>query len=55
MTEYAILWDREKLARFKKAYQRATELNSYAFEFEGHKFLTAYAYYLIEYLEGQPL
>lgn len=46
-----IVWDREKLERFKLACESASD--HYAFSFEGHLFLKSYAAYLIEYLEGQ--
>jgi hypothetical protein len=45
-------WTRDKLKRFKKAYQRATQDGREVFEFEGHEFIPGYAKYLIEYLEG---
>lgn len=47
-----ITWDRSKLALFKQAYQQAVEANLSEFGFEGHKVLTAYAFYLIEYLDS---
>lgn len=46
----SILWDRPMLRRFKKAYFEA--LPDATFTFEGHEFVTNYAKYLIEYLEG---
>lgn len=44
-----IVWNKNKLARFKEAYAAAGEV----FEFEGNEFLKAYAKYLIQYLEGK--
>lgn len=50
-----ILWDRAKLDAFKKRYDVAVKNNEVEFEWEGNKFLTRYAFYLIEYLEGVGL
>jgi hypothetical protein len=39
--------------RFKRHYANALEGNKAQFMFEGHGFLTGYAKYLIEFLEGK--
>lgn len=44
-----IEWDRDKLESFKRTY--AANKNRGVFTWDGHEFLTAYAKYLIEYLE----
>jgi hypothetical protein len=52
-----IEWDRTKLERFRKSYVEAAEGESQGgscvFEFDGHEFLTDYAKYLIQFLDGQ--
>lgn len=59
MTEQSILWDRKKLEDFKKAYDRAVAINAAEFKWRDeageYRFVTAYAFYLIEYLSTQPL
>lgn len=59
MTEQVIAWDRAKLEDFKRAYQKATEANLAEFKWRDedgeYRFVTAYAYYLIEFLSTQPL
>lgn len=47
-----INWDRPMLERFKKAYDAARKAGDTQFEFDGNVFVTDYAKYLIEYLEG---
>lgn len=42
----------EKLARFKEAYANALAERKQTFVFEGHGFLTAYAKFVIEYVEA---
>jgi hypothetical protein len=45
-------FDQPKLKLFKAAYAKAVEAKQDSFWFEGHEFLTSYAKYVIEYLEG---
>lgn len=47
-----IEWTRGRLSQFKKAYAEADANHTEQFTFMGHVFLTAYAKYLIEYLDG---
>jgi hypothetical protein len=50
-----INWDRPKLERFKKAYEKAIVDGARpndTFVFDGNEFVVQYAKYLIEYLEG---
>ena len=53
MAETRLMFDHPRLARFKQAYHQATTEQQEEFTFEGHKFFTGYAKYLIEYLETQ--
>jgi hypothetical protein len=48
-----ITFDPSKLERFKIMYQAAVARNADSFVFEGNAFSTAYAKYLIDYLEGR--
>jgi hypothetical protein len=48
-----INFNRPKLQRLKDAYDRAKATGRDQFNFEGNRILTAYAKYLIEYLEIQ--
>lgn len=48
-----ITWTADKLKRLKGAYQQAVEATDDEFSFDGNQFVTNYAKYLIEYLEGQ--
>jgi hypothetical protein len=48
-----IEWTPVQLASFKRAYNDATKASAAQFKWQGHDFLTAYAKYLIEYLETQ--
>ena len=54
-----VVWNKEKLKRFKKAYVNAigndpvSLLSESAFTFEGNEYVVGYAKYLIEYLESQ--
>lgn len=43
----------ENQAAFRKAYAAAVKSGAETFEFEGHTVLTAYAKYVIEYMESQ--
>lgn len=43
----------ENLEAFKEAYQKALDGGLAQFDFEGQKVLTAYAKYVIEYIENQ--
>ena len=49
----SISFDVNKLDRLKVAYRKAVSAGLEQFSFEGHELLTAYARYLIEYLEQQ--
>jgi hypothetical protein len=44
-------WDRPKLERFKKEYEKAVKENVATFKFDGKEFVPGFAKYLIEYLE----
>ncbi len=46
-----IQWTPLMFKAFKKAFDAACKANVEQFVFDGHDFLTAYAKYLIEYLE----
>lgn len=48
-----VSFDRPKLERLKKRFNRAVEVGETQFEFEGGDYLTSYAKYMIEYLERQ--
>lgn len=48
-----VLWDRQKLKAFKKAFADAADMDELDFIFEGNLYLVTYARYLIEYLEGK--
>ena len=52
MTTY-INWTRPMLERFKKAYADAVAQGLDDFIFDGNEFVTDYAKYLIEYLDGR--
>jgi len=43
----------ESLARFKGCYEQTVTLKNKQFEFEGNVYVTDYAKYLIQYLEGK--
>jgi hypothetical protein len=47
-----IAFDKPKLARFKEAYSQASRKAQSSFQFEGDTFVSNYAKYLIEYIEG---
>lgn len=53
MADPMIVWDREKLARFKEAYAKVKDRPKDTFMFAGHEFVVGYAKYLIEYLEDR--
>lgn len=44
-------FDERKLGALKRAYQEAVQKKRDSFEFEGEQLLTAYAKYLVEFLE----
>ena len=46
-------WTQEKYMRFRRHYANALDSGKGQFVFEGHGFLTGYAKYLIEHLEGK--
>lgn len=48
-----INWTKPMLERFKVAYQHARQSRSDWFVFDGNKYVTNYAKYLIEYLDGR--
>lgn len=49
-----ITWTPSMLKRFKRAYEtQCIKCGHTSFWFEHHEFLSAYAKYLIEFLEGQ--
>ncbi len=47
-----ITWNRPKLERFQRAYQRAVKAQTGTFTFDGYEFVLDYAKYLIQYLEA---
>jgi hypothetical protein len=48
-----ITWNGPKLQRMKDAYDRAKATGRDQFNFEGNRYVTGYAKYLIEYLEDK--
>jgi hypothetical protein len=48
-------FDRKKRDRLRKRYKEAVEKKEDQFEFEGNKYVTSYAKYLLEYLDSKPL
>lgn len=46
-----VMWDKDKLRRFKRKYKAVCKKGEDRFEFETNLFLTEYARYLIQYLE----
>lgn len=48
-----IVFDKIKLRKFKKFYQKAVDDKKEAFDFHGRTYLTMYAKYVIEYLEDK--
>ena len=48
-----ISWTRPMLKRFKVAALDARKKQQDAFVFDGNDFVTDYAFYLIQYLEGE--
>lgn len=53
MKNQVIEFDRQELSNLKRAYTIALNNKKEVFLFQGRKVLTAYAKYLIEYLEGR--
>lgn len=55
MTEDPIMveFNKIKLIKFEKAYDKAEKANAESFVFEGNEYVLGYAKYLIEYLEGK--
>lgn len=47
-----ITFDKKKYRGLKKAYNNAVNDNQDSFTFDKNEYLTAYAKYLLEYLEG---
>lgn len=45
-------WARVELQQFESVYKKAVAEDADTFVFDGHEFVTNYAKYLIEYLEG---
>ena len=50
-----ITFNREKMKKFRKAYNKALMAEKEYFIFEGVKFLTSYAYYVLQYVESKFL
>lgn len=48
-----ISFDVEKMRRLKKAFDSAVERNDTSFEFGGEVYVTRYAKYLLDYLQGE--
>ena len=48
-----VTWTRAKLDSLKETYHEAKKQEAVEFTFDGHRFYTAYARYLIEFLEGK--
>lgn len=46
-------FNKAKLIKFKKAYDKAEKADTESFVFEGNEYILGYAKYLIEYLEGR--
>jgi hypothetical protein len=46
-------FDKQSLAKLKKAYNKAVKENKDTFVFEGQELLVSYAKYLIEYLTSR--
>ena len=46
-----ITWTRPMLERLKAEHAKAEKFGEPTFQFEGHRFVTNYAKYLIEHLE----
>ena len=46
-------FDKKKLKKLKKAYDKAMKANRDTFLFEGHALFGSYAKYLIEYLDSE--
>jgi len=53
LNQQSLNWTKNKLNEFEEIYKKALKDNNVDFMFEDHKFLTAYAKYLIEYLEDR--
>lgn len=49
----AIEFDREKIEILRTAYDEAVRTQAEVFEVEGMQFVTGYAKYLLEYLDGR--
>ena len=53
-TDYkTVNWSLTDFKYFKRAYARANNGGIEQFKFQGNDFVTGYAKYLIQYLEGQ--
>lgn len=46
-------WTPDLLRKFKREYNKAVKTGAEQFTFDDHDFVTDYAKYLIEYLEGR--
>ena len=53
MANPTMTFDLARLERFRQARNEARAADQDSFEFDGHPFLTRYADYLVEYLEGK--
>lgn len=47
-----VTWTRDMLARLRRHHAHAVDVGKKSFVMDGNEFLTAYAKYLIEHLEG---
>jgi len=50
-----IMFNKEKTKKFRRAYNKALMAEKEIFVFEGVKFLTKYAYYVLQYAESKFL
>lgn len=53
MTTKTVSFDKAKLKRLQTAYDGAVGAGANTFEFDGHEYLTRYAFYLIQYLQSK--
>ncbi len=53
MLNKSLEFDREKTESLRKAYDVSIRSNFKSFQFEGNEYLTAYAGYLLEYLDAR--
>lgn len=48
------IWTEERLEQFKTEHAKAWKTNQRTFVFEGQKFVTKYAGFLVEFIQGKP-